>query len=136
VIAVAVLAPVALLALVIALRRRASDARRAAAATVKLEVDRWGVKRWLADGRYEEVSWGELQEVRLVTLPKGPWDDRLRLVLDGGGERGCIVPFEVAEGSDLLARLAALSGFDHRLLAEAVDAVRTGNQVLWARTTT
>lgn len=127
---------VALFAYAIARMRRARETRQAAAATVKLEVDRWGVKRWLADGRYEEVSWDELREVRVITLPKGPWDDRLRFVLDGGGERGCIVPFEVAEDSDLLASLGALSGFDHRGLAEALENTRTRNQVLWARSST
>jgi hypothetical protein len=125
-----------LFAFAIAQRRRAGDARRAAAATVNLEVDAWGVKRWLADGRYEEVSWKELEEVRLITLPKGPWGERLRLVLDGGGERGCIIPFDVAESTDLLARLGARSGFDHRGLAAALDSTRTGSEVLWARTTT
>jgi hypothetical protein len=127
---------VVLFAFAIARMRQTRDARHAAAATVKLEVDRWGVKRWLADGRYEEVSWDELREVRVVTLPKGPWDDRMRFVLDGGAERGCIVPFEVAEDSDLLATLGALSGFDHRGLAEALESTRAGSQVLWARTTT
>ena len=136
-IAIAVLvASLALLAFVIAKHRQARDARAAAAETVKLDVDRWGVKRWLADGRYEEVSWEELREVRLITLPKGPWGDRMRFVLDGGGERGCIVPFDVAEGTDLLVSLGALSGFDHRGLAAALDSIRTGSQVLWARTTT
>jgi hypothetical protein len=94
------------------------------------------VKRWLADGRYEEVSWDELREVRIITLPKGPWDDRIRFVLDGGGERGCIVPLEVAEESDLLTSLGALAGFDHRVLADALENARTGNQVVWARTST
>ena len=133
---VIVLLSVALFALALAHTRRARAARRAAAATVNLEVDDWGVKRWLADGRYEEVSWAELREVRLITLPKGPWDDRMRLVLDGGGERGCIVPLEVAEDSDLVASLGALSGFDLRGLAAALENTRTGNQVLWARTST
>ena len=130
------IASVALFAFAIVHRRRERELRRAAAATVKLEVDRWGVRRWLADGRYEEVSWDELREVRVITLPKGPWDDRVRFVLDGGGERGCIVPLEVAEGSELLASLAALSGFDHRALAGALGSTRTGSQVLWARTST
>jgi uncharacterized membrane protein len=127
---------VLLFAFALAYLRRTRDARREAAATVKLEVDRWGVKRWLADGRYEEVSWDELLEVRVITLPKGPWADRMRFVLDGGGERGCIVPLEIAEDSDLLASLGSLSGFDHRALAEALETTRTGNQVLWARTST
>ena len=130
------LALVVFFALAIANMRRTREVRRAAAETVKLEVDGWGVKRWLADGRYEEVSWAELIEVRMVTLPKGPWDDRVRLVLDGGGERGCIVPFEVAEESDLLASFGKLKGFDHRMLADALEQSRTGTQVLWARTTT
>jgi hypothetical protein len=136
-VAVAVLlVSVVLFAFALAHMRRTREARRAAASTVKLEVDGWGVKRWLADGRYEEVSWGELREVRLITLPKGPWDDRVRLVLDGGGERGCIIPLELAEDSDLLASLGALSGFDHRGLADALENTRTGNQVLWVRTST
>ena len=129
-------AAIALFAFAIARMRGSRDARMAAAATVRLEVDGWGVKRWLADGRYEEVSWDELNEVRITTLPKGPWKDRVRLVLDGGGERGCIVPFDAAENSDLLASLGGLSGFDHRRMAEVLETVRTGTQVLWARTTT
>ena len=113
--------------------RHERAARRAAAATTDLNVDDWGVKRWMADGRYEEVSWEELQEVRALTLPKGPWDTRLRLVFDGGGERGCIVPIEVAEQYGLLGELWRLPGFDHRQLTEILDEERTGQQVLWSR---
>jgi hypothetical protein len=115
---------------------RERKARRERARTVRIEVDGWGVKRWLADGRYEEVGWDELEEVRAITLPKGPWESRLRFVLDGGGERGCIVDVDNAEGSGLISRIAGLPGFDHRLLSEVLDTDRTGTQVLWARTTT
>lgn len=125
-----------LFVLVLTRARHERAARRAAAATTKLEADDWGVRRWLADGRYEEVSWDEIQEVRAVTLPKGPWDTRVRLVFDGGGERGCIVPIDVAEDYGLLAALSRLSGFDHRRLAEVLEEERTGQQVLWARTST
>jgi hypothetical protein len=127
---------IVLFAVLIARARNQREARQSAAATTKLEVDDWGVKRWLADGRYEEVSWDELLEVRLITLPKGPWGDRVRFVLDGGGERGCIVRLEVAEESGLLATLGALPGFDHRRLAEVLARGRTGTDVLWARTST
>jgi hypothetical protein len=126
----------ALFAVAVARARAQRTARHAAAATMRLEVDAWGVKRWLADGRYEEVSWDELLEVRVITLPKGPWDDRVRFVLNGGGERGCIVRLEVAEEFGLVAALAALPGFDHRRLAEALDRPRTGSEALWARTST
>ena len=121
------------MAALVAVARHQRAERRAAAATVSFAVDDWGVRRSLADGRYEEVSWAELLEVRATTLPRGPWDDRLRFVLDGGGERGCIVPVEVAEQYGLLGELWRLPGFDHRRLAEALDEERTGQEVLWQR---
>src|SRR5436190_17610059 len=115
--------------------KRERAARRERARTVGLEVDAWGVKRWLADGRYEEVAWNELKEVKAITLPRGPWESRLRFVLDGGGERGCIIDVDNAEESGLIAKLAGLPGFDHRRLAEVLDTDRTGTEILWARTT-
>jgi hypothetical protein len=120
-------------AALIAVGRHERAKKRAAAATVDCVVDDWGVRRTLADGRYEEVGWKELVEVRATTLPRGPWDDRLRLVLDGGGERGCIVDHETAASNGLIPRLAALPGFDHRTLAEVLDRPRTGTVVLWQR---
>lgn len=127
---------VGLFAVLLARARQERAARRAAAETTNLEAGDWGLRRWLADGRYEEVSWDELQEVRAVTLPRGPWDTRLRLVFDGGGERGCIVPIDVAERFGVLAALARLPGFDHRRLAEVLQEERTGQEILWRRTTT
>src|SRR4051812_40085362 len=120
--------------LLLARARHERAAHRAAAATTKLTADDWGMKRWMADGRYEEVAWDEIQEVRALTLPKGPWDTRLRLVFDGGGERGCIVPIDVAEQYGLLAELWRLSGFDHRRLTDLLEEERTGQEVLWMRT--
>jgi hypothetical protein len=128
------LATLVLFLFLLARARHERAARRAAAATTDLKADDWGVKRWLADGRFEQVAWDELQEVRALTLPKGPWDTRLRLVFDGGGERGCIIPIDVAEQYGLLGELWRLSGFDHRRLAEVLDEERTGQEVLWSRT--
>src|SRR5207244_3229637 len=51
-------------AALIAVARHQRADRRAAAATVSFAVDDWGVRRRLADGRYEEVGWDELLEVR------------------------------------------------------------------------
>jgi hypothetical protein len=118
-------------ALLMAVGRRERAHRRAAAETVALVVDDWGVKRDLADGRHEEVSWTELQEVRATTLPKGPWGERVRLILDGGGERGCIVSYERAYDGGLVTKLTALPGFDHRALGDVLDKPKTGTIVLW-----
>lgn len=127
---------IAVFVLVMTRARHERQLRRAAAATTRLEADEWGVRRWMADGRYEEVAWDELQEVRVITLPKGPWGSRVRLVYDGGGERGCIVPMDVAEHFGVLAALTQPPGFDHRRLAEVLEEERTGQEVLWRRTTT
>src|SRR4051794_11977828 len=120
-------------AALIAVARHQRADRRAAAATVSFAVDDWGVRRRLADGRYEEVGWDELLEVRATTLPRGPWDGRVRFILDGGGERGCIVAYDTADQGGLVPALAALPGFDHRLLAEVLDKPKTGTVVLWQR---
>jgi hypothetical protein len=110
--------------------------RRTGAATVRLVVDDEGVQRDLADGRHEEVTWAELQEVRITVLPRGPWPDRLRLILDGGGLRGCIVPRDVADEHGLVAALGRLPGLDVRRLAEALERERVGTTVLWTRPVT
>jgi hypothetical protein len=107
--------------------------RRAAAATVAFDVDRNGVRRELADGRQEEVRWDEVQEVRVITLPRGPWGERVRIVLDGGGERGCIVPWDVAEDGGLPKEIHRLKGFDLQRLFAAVEVGKPGNEVLWRR---
>ena len=131
-----VAAGVALFVFMLARARRERANRRAASATTNLEADDWGLRRWLADGRYEEVGWDELQEVRAITLPKGPWDSRVRLVFDGGGERGCIVAIDLAERYGVLGELWRLPGFDHRRLAGVLEIERTGQETLWRRTTT
>jgi hypothetical protein len=113
--------------------KRQRQRRLEAAATVRFVVDATGVERDLADGREEAVTWDELQEVKLIVLPKGPWGERVRFVLDGGGLRGCIVPLDVAEQGGLLGRLGALPGFDHRGLAEGLADEQTGSRVLWSR---
>jgi hypothetical protein len=124
----------------LALGRTERKRRVAAAATVELVVDDWGVKRTLADGRYEEVSWAELQRVEAVTLPRGVRGEPLRFILDGGGLRGCIVPRQVAEAAadsgsgSLMAGLARLPRFDLAGLAAALEGDRPGTtRVLWER---
>jgi hypothetical protein len=128
-----VLALVMVMALLLRAGREDRRRRRAAAATVAFEVDASGVRRELADGRREEVRWDEVGEVRVVTLPRGPWGERVRIVLDGGGERGCIVPWDVAEEGGLPSGLHRLRGFDLQRFFAAVEAARPGQVVLWRR---
>jgi len=128
-----VIGGVLFMAFTIAVGRRDRARRQAAASTVRLTVDDRGVERDLADGRHEEVTWAEVGEVRYVMLPKGPWDTRGRLILEGPGERGCIVPLDVAEAHGLLAALGRLPGFDARRMAELLERERAGTTVVWTR---
>jgi hypothetical protein len=116
--------------------RRQRAARAAAAATVSVEVDGWGVRRTLGDGRREEIGWDEVAELRVTVLPKGPWPDPVKLVLDGGGDRGVIVPLHAAEDNGVLAGLGRLPGLDYRHLQEVLGAERPGEHTVWRRTST
>ena len=124
---------VVVVALAVAVGRRDRERRRAAATTVRLAVDDVGIERDLADGRHEEVAWSEVDEVRYVLLPRGPWDVRGRLIVAGPGERGCIVPIDVAEEHGLVAALGRLPGFDIAQLADVLERERAGTTILWTR---
>jgi hypothetical protein len=114
--------------------RRQREARAARAATVRFAVGEDGIERDLADGRHEEVTWTEVCQVDVVTLPRGPWAERVRIVVHGAGaERGCIVPLDVAESGGLLGALGRLPGFDHPALQAALAAARPGTVVVWQR---
>lgn len=124
----------AALAVFVVAGRRQRDARAAKAATVRFQVDDIGIERDLADGRHEEVAWAEARQVDVVTLPKGPWAERARIVVHGSEvERGCIVPLSVAEAGGLLGALGRLPGFDHAALQAALAAARPGTVVVWER---
>lgn len=107
--------------------------RRAKAATVALDVDEWGVRRTLADGRSEEVGWDELVEVEVAVVPRGTPFERRRYVLSGQGQRGCVVPEDLAREQGVVERLARLPGFDHRRLEAALATTRAGLHSVWVR---
>ncbi len=109
--------------------------RQEQAATVRFVVDASGVERDLADGREERIAWSEVRAVDVVCLPKGPWAERVRIVLHGDEQRGAIVPLDVAESGGLLGHLGTLPGFDHRALVEALAAPQVGATEVWARAT-
>jgi hypothetical protein len=114
--------------------RRQREVRAARAATVRFRVDDVGIERDLADGRHEAVIWADVRQVDVVTLPRGPWAARQRIVVHGmEAEAGCIVPLDVAENGGLLGALGRLPGFDHGALQTALAASRTGTVVVWER---
>jgi hypothetical protein len=113
-----VLAALAAAVVAVAVARRRRQDR---SATVSVTADADGVRRTLADGRVEEVSWAEVVEVDVFTTRVGPHKaSGGAVVLYGDAERGCIVPLDQLAGSGLLDHAHRLVGFDPAKVVAAV----------------
>lgn len=128
---IAIVSPVAVFISVIRHQERRSIAR---STTVEVRVDDDGVTRLLADGREEQISWGEIMEVEVFAAKRGP--HRLSggaVVLHGDEVRGCLVPFDHLESSGLLAALPRLRGFDTALLIAGMEGTPHQMRSCWRR---
>ncbi|MFL6118352.1 hypothetical protein [Actinophytocola sp.] len=53
--------------------------------TTSITIDDDGVRRQLADGTEESVTWAKLKEVAIRTTPEGPWkEDTFFLLVSEG----------------------------------------------------
>ncbi|MEL7206811.1 MAG: hypothetical protein AAGK32_01015 [Actinomycetota bacterium] len=116
-------------AVVVAVRRNQRRLRALDAATVELTFDDTGVRRGLADGRTETVTWSDLREVEVLCGPSTP-----KLALIGTDGAGCLVGVDEAADVGLLERLHRLPGFDARALAVALEADPPHQATCWSRT--
>lgn len=124
----------ALVAVGFAVKRNERRRRDAAAATVELVADTDKVARTLADGRYEEVRWSEVVEVEVLTTNLGPHrEDGVVLVIAGPGERGCLVPSQLAVTHGVIELLHTLPGFDSRRLVAAMERPPPARTTCWER---
>jgi hypothetical protein len=102
--------------------------------TVELQVDAFGVRRILADGRAEGVDWGEVTEVEVLRAKSGPHKDSGGVVIVAGDEEtGCLVPLDRLEDSGLAAMLQQLPGFESHRLTQAVLAEPPSRTSCWVR---
>jgi hypothetical protein len=102
--------------------------------TVALEVDEFGARRELADGRCESVDWTEVMEVEVLTAATGPYRTNGGVVIIAGdAERGCLVPIDHIGASGLVDRLVLLPGFDVNLFAEALEKQPPTRTTCWRR---
>jgi hypothetical protein len=98
-----------------------------------IQVDDIGVRRELADGHVESVTWDDLIEVSIVTTSDGPFAEDVFFVLEGGNGTGCAVPQSAAESSVLLERLQRLPGFDNQAVIRAMTSTDDNKFVCWRR---
>ena len=124
----------ALVAAGFAVTRNERRRRDAAAATVELHADPDKVNRTMADGRYEEVRWSEVVEVEVITTAVGPHrEDGVVVVIAGPGERGCLVPSQLAVEHGVIELLHTLPGFDSRRLVAAMERPPPARTTCWER---
>ena len=79
-------------------------------------VDDVGVRRELADGKVEQVTW-----------------DSVFFVLAGASGAGCVVPQGAPESDQLLERLQRLPGFDNGAVIRAMSCATDERFLCWRR---
>ena len=94
--------------------------------------DDTGVKRFMSDGRVEEIMWDDLNEVCIVTTDQGPALDDVFYVLTGNG-KGCAVPSEAVGVKELLPRLQSLPNFNNQVAIQAMSSTTNAKFVCWQR---
>jgi hypothetical protein len=100
-----------------------------------VELDDTGVRCLRPDGTSEEVAWGELSRVEVLTNDLGPFAEDAYFVLHGRG-RGCVIPNGATNVEALVHRLQELPMFDNEALIEAMTCVDNRVFVLWDETRT
>ena len=102
--------------------------------TKELDIDEFGARREMADGRQEAVSWTELSEVEVLRAATGPYRANGGVViLAGTPERGCLIPLDSVGSSGLVDQLVLLPGFDVGLFAEALQMKPPTRTMCWRR---
>lgn len=94
-------------------------------------VDDHGVRRTLADGSEESVTWDELSSVVIRVIPEGPWREDVFLMLAGTDGKGTAVPSGDPAADALIERLQTLPGFDNERFIEAMTTDADEAYVVW-----
>ena len=96
-----------------------------------ISVDDTGVRRQLADGTEEAVTWTELASVMVRVIPDGPWNEDVFFMLVGNDGKGTAVPSGDPAADALIERLQALPGFDNEKFIEAMTTDADQAYVVW-----
>jgi hypothetical protein len=99
----------------------------------RIHIDDHGVRRKLADGKLEQITWDDLQEVVVLTTGDGPFAEDVFFVLAGQNGTGWVIPQGAPESMQLLERLQRLPGFDNETLIQAMSSTDDATFVCWRR---
>ncbi|EHY88604.1 hypothetical protein ACWGRK_18700 [Saccharomonospora azurea] len=96
-----------------------------------ISVDDVGVRRLLADGSEESITWADLAAVVVRVIPEGPWKEDVFLMLAASDGTGTAVPSGDPAADALIERLQTLPGFDHDMFVEAMTTDADKAYVVW-----
>lgn len=96
-----------------------------------IAVDDTGVRRVLADGTEESVTWNELSTVIVRVIPEGLSNEDVFLMLVARDGTGTAVPSGDSAADALIERLQTLPGFDHDKFVEAMTTDADNAYVVW-----
>jgi hypothetical protein len=97
-----------------------------------VSVDDTGVRRQLADGSEEAVTWSELSAVVVRVIPEGPWKEDVFFMLAGNDGKGTAIPSGDPAADALIERLQTLPGFDNEKFIEAMTTDADEAYVVWS----
>ncbi len=97
-----------------------------------VSVDDTGVRRQLADGSEEAVTWSELSAVVVRVIPEGPWKEDVFFMLAGANGKGTAIPSGDPAADALIERLQTLPGFDNEKFIEAMTTDADEAYVVWS----
>jgi hypothetical protein len=113
--------------------KHSSGARNSPSARSRsVSVDDTGVRRQLADGSEEAVTWSELTAVVIRVIPEGLSKEDVFFMLAGANGKGTAIPSADPAADALIERLQTLPGFDHEKFIEAMTTDADEAYVVWS----
>jgi hypothetical protein len=98
-----------------------------------VEVDEVGVRRQ-ARGIREEIKWGEVNEIRIITTSDGPLAEDVFFVLLESDKKGCAIPHDAAVKTNLLEELQKrFPDMDNKKVIEAMGSATNQSFTIWRR---
>jgi hypothetical protein len=99
-----------------------------------VEFDDTAVRRRMANGTVESITWDELAAIEIVTTDEGPMaDDVFWLLMNRDRSRACAISNDAEGFKPLLARLQALPGFDNAAVIQAMGSTVNARFIVWNR---
>jgi hypothetical protein len=98
-----------------------------------IQLDESGILR-VDRGIREEISWNEVEEIRIITTTAGPFREDVFFALFASGSSGCLVPHDAAVRIGLLGELQVrFPNLDNDKVIEAMGCTSNRTFTVWKK---